>query len=60
MQATETNLSRFTQKKEFTEREYSVGHRIFGKLESWAEVAGRISAKITPLSQFGEDSAAMH
>ena len=59
MQATETTLSCFAQKKEFIEREYSVGHRISGKLENCNEVAGRISAKIIPLSQFGEDTAAM-
>lgn len=45
-------------KKEFIEREYSVGHRISGKLESWGEAAGRLSARVTPLSQFGEDTAA--
>lgn len=31
-----------------------------GKLETWSEAAGRISARIILLSQFGEDTAALH
>lgn len=46
-------------KKEFPERECSVVCRISGKLENWGEAAGRISAKIIPMSQFGEDTVAM-